>query len=184
MATDASADQIRHAGAAPKVDYRVALAEKSGLEDASVDLVTVAQALHWFNVARFFDETRRVLKPGGVLAYWCYDHCVVAGDSDRVVRAVFAAVESYWPPERKIVEDRYASISMPFEPLHAGSYDMRVSWTAAQMLGYLRTWSAAQRYREQTGDDITAMFASELEAAWGSGRREVRWPITLTLGRR
>ena len=182
-ATDASAGQIRAAVPHPRIDYRVAPAEAAGLEDESVDLVTVSQALHWFDMERFFEEARRVLAPRGVLAAWSYDLCRVEPGCDAAIMEVYTALDDFWPPERKIVEQRYAGIEMPMPEIEAPAFEMVQRWTVAGMLGYLRTWSAYRRCLEETGVDQVARVESRLRDAWGGGRREVRWPLALRVGR-
>ncbi len=162
----------------------VAPAEASGLRAGSIDLITVAQALHWFDIDRFFTEAIRVLKPGGVLSFWCYERCKIDGKCSEIIEKVFAEVEPYWPPERDIVESGYRDIRMPVPELAVEEFEMYASWTAADMLGYMRTWSATQRYISERGDDPTMGFCAELAAAWGSARRTVKWPITLRAGRK
>jgi len=115
VASDASAEQIRHAGPHPGIEYRVAPAEASGLADRSVDLVTVAQAAHWFDLPRFYAEVARVLKPGGVLALWGYGRMVLPGDMDAPFRRFYGeTVGPYWPPERALIDDAYRSLDFPF----------------------------------------------------------------------
>ncbi len=184
VATDASAAQIESATPVNGVSYRVARAEASTLDAASVDLITVAQSLHWFDIDQFFAEAVRVLRPGGVLAIWAYEHCRVDEACDTVVRKIFAEVESFWPPERKIVESRYAGITLPVPEIPAESFAMTVDWTATQILDYARTWSASQRYIKATGSDPTRPYQEELVAAWGESERTVTWPLTLLLGRK
>ncbi len=184
VATDASASQISAAEPMPNLEYRQATAEHSGLDDGSVDLITVAQALHWFDIANFFKEASRVLCAGGVLGFWCYARNRVNSDCDPIISRMFAKVEDFWPPERAIVENQYRDISMPFEELVVPSFDMSVLWTADDMLGYFRTWSAAQRYLQQQHVDPVATIESDLRRAWGRERREVRWPLSLRLGRK
>ena len=184
IATDASSEQIGSAGKHAGIEFRVARAEASALRSASVDLITVAQALHWFDIDRFFAEVCRVLKPGGVLAIWCYEHCRVGAACDQQIRKIFAEVEPYWPPEREIVESRYKGIALPVAEFSADKFHMQACWTADNMLDYMRTWSASQRYLDDKGADPTAHFANELRAAWGDDRHTVRWPITLRMGRK
>ena len=183
VATDASATQIAAAESAAKLEFRTAPAENSGLDDASVDLITVAQALHWFDMPAFFEEARRVLKTGGLLAVWCYERNRVDESCDRVISRMFAEVEDFWPPERDIVENHYRDIEMPFTELSVPRFDMTASWTVDDILGYFRTWSAARRYQRQRGTDPFLGLEGELRQAWGRQRREVRWPLTLRLGR-
>ena len=184
IATDASAEQLASASSDTNVDFRVAPAESSGLDAASIDLVTVAQALHWFDIERFFAEVMRVLKPGGVLAVWCYERCHIEAGCDETIEKVFAEIEPHWPPERDIVEDRYRGISLPVPEFPAEEFFMSASWSASDMLGYMRTWSASRRYLAASGKESTALWADELQRRWGSSTRMVSWPITLLAGKK
>lgn len=166
------------------MQFRVAPAEVSGLEADSVDLITVAQALHWFDIERFFAEAIRVLKPGAVLSFWCYGHSQVNSACDEIIRNVFAEVEPYWPPERIIVEGRYESITSPLAEVSPKPFSMQVSWTVDDALDYMRTWSATRRYIADKEADPTAVYADDLRTAWGSERRTVNWPITLRICRK
>ena len=180
VATDASRAQIGSAAGPVNVEFRVATAEASGLESGSVDLVTVAQALHWFDVDAFFAEAGRVLRPGGVLAYWCYGNCDIEDGLGEWVQAIYAAVDDYWPPERVLIERGYRDIQAPFPRLELPTFEMRSDWTAEELLAYVATWSACQRYREATGADPLADWAGRVTARWGAGRRTVRWPLFVT----
>jgi len=182
VATDASDQQIASAEPHSKIEFRVAPAESSGIDAESVDLITVAQALHWFDIERFFDEACRVLKPGGVLAVWSYERCPVNPECDKVIEKIFAEVEPYWPPERSIVEGHYHSIRLPMPEIPVDAFEMQLDWTADEMLSYMRTWSATQRYMQANGSDPVALNAQELKDQWGSGKRDVRWPLALKVG--
>jgi SAM-dependent methyltransferase len=180
VATDASAAQIGAAIEYPSVDYRVATAEDSRLDDASVDLVTVGQALHWFDTSRFFAETRRVLVPGGVLAAWCYELCVVNDSCDAIVTELYTdIVGKFWPPERRLIEARYAPVEMPGTRIDTPKLSMSVDWSVGDMLGYLRTWSACKRYRKECGADPVSLIEAALRDAWGGIVLKVAWPVTL-----
>ncbi len=191
VATDASAAQIDQATPHPRVVYRVALAHESPLDDASADLVTVAQALHWFDPDSFYAEVRRVLKPEGVFAAWTYGLFHLAPD-DPVASAVDPLVEAfyrervgpYWPPERRHVETGYRSLPFPFDEIDAPGFAMEARWTLGDVLGYLRTWSATQRYVQDRGRDPVAEAEPDFAAAWGdpSVRRTVQWPLRLRCG--
>ena len=132
VATDASAEQIRHAATHPDIDYRVAPAEASGLVDHSVDLVTVAQAAHWFDLPRFYAEVARVLKPGGVIALWGYGRMVLPGELDAPFQRFYEeTVGSYWPPERALIDDACLMV-VPSEPhVLAGQDDANMLGTIA-----------------------------------------------------
>lgn len=179
LATDASREQIAAAEQHPKVEYRVAPAENSGLDADSVDLITVAQALHWFDIAGFFAEARRVLKPGGVLAVWSYERTSLPPECFDVIEKAYAETAPYWAPERKLVENHYRDITMPMPEIPAEAFEMELDWTAEQMLAYMRTWSGTQHYMQAKGNDPIALFEQELRENWGPQSRNVRWPLTL-----
>jgi len=187
VATDASAEQIARARPHPRVTYRVAPAEKSGLSAESADLVTAAQAAHWFDLPRFWREVRRVLVPGGAVAIWCYELFRVGPRVDAVVARFYRdVVGPYWPPERKLVETGYRTVEFPFEELAPPRFEMRRRWSLPRVLGFLSTWSAVQRFRQSTGEDPVAAIRPELAKAWGpsGGARTLRWELALRVGRR
>ncbi len=184
VATDPSDKQLAEAPARPKVEYRQA-AEEAGLPEGSVDLVTVAQALHWFNRDRFWAEARRVLRPRGVIAIWCYQLQRVSPGVDRLIHRFYHdTIGPWWPPDRKLVEEGYRTIEFPFAEIAPPEFSMTAEWTLEQQLGYIGTWSAVSRMREATGQDPVAELRAELEQAWGGGRRLVSWPLSLRVGLR
>jgi SAM-dependent methyltransferase len=184
VASDASEAQIRMAESHPDIEFRIARAESSGLDGQSVDLITVAQAAHWFDIPGFLDEAQRVLVPGGVLAIWSYAKCLVNKECDAVIEELYAdIVHSYWPPERKLVEEGYQSVELPMPTISSPEFAMKIDWPVDTMLGYLRTWSASQRYLKDRGTDPVALIEDHLRAAWGAGSREVAWPLNIKIGR-
>lgn len=186
VATDASARQLAHAMAHPKVAYRVARAEASGLDDASCDLVTVAQAIHWFDLDTFAAEAARVLAPGGAIAAWTYKRLLVDAAVDAVLDELYGPVlGSYWPPERTHVQDGYVRIALPFPEITPPAFTMTARWDLDRLLAYLRTWSSATRCLAATGRDMVAEFAPALAAAWGPdpGPRTITWPFVLRVWR-
>lgn len=186
-ATDASAGQIAHATPHPRISYAVATASASALPDNSADLVTVAQALHWFADDSFYDEARRVLKPGGLLAAWSYGMIMVDGDAANAAIQHFyhQVIGPYWPPERRHVETGYRDLPFPFTRIEVPALAMQVAWPLAQLLGYLGSWSASARYREATGLDAVEALAAVLRDIWGdpAQARTVSWPLALLAGR-
>lgn len=188
VATDASPQQIAAAVAHPRVTYRVAKAEESGLDSNSVDLVTVAQALHWFDLDAFNVEVERVLSKSGVLAVWTYGALHVEGDGiDSLMQEFYYdVVGPYWPAERQLVDDGYRGLSFPFAELTPPSFGMQERWERARLLGYLRTWSATGRYVEQTAIDPVTVLEEKLTSVWEDphGTRVLTWPLALRVGRR
>ena len=186
VATDASAKQIGQAEPHPKIAYRVASAENSGLADASVDLVTVAQALHWFDFDLFFIEVKRVLKQKGLLAVWSYGRQSLEGDDvDAVFQRFYSeTVGPFWPPERRHVEEGYRSIPFPFAVIDAPPFDMTVEWNLPQLLAYVRSWSATGRYLDVHGVDPVPRLEADLGSLWGDPAhpRTVQWPLVVLVG--
>jgi SAM-dependent methyltransferase len=186
VATDASAAQLAAATPHPRVRYACATAEQCGLRSASADIVTVAQALHWLDLDRFYREVKRIVVRGGVIAVWSYGPVCVEPRIDEVVNTLYReTVGAYWPSERAHVDNGYRDLAFPFDPILAPSFDMGRRWTLAQLLGYIGTWSAVQRYRQANGDEVLDEFAARLGARWGdaSTTRLVSWPLLVRAGR-
>jgi SAM-dependent methyltransferase len=188
IATDASREQVASAAPHPNIEWRVAPAEQSGLADASAGLITVAQAVHWFDFSRFYAEVNRVLVPKGILAVWAYG--VLAIDGEAVNQLAFDFYENtvgpYWPPERKLVAEGYRTIPFPFAELTPPLFHMETHWTLEQLLGYFSTWSATSRYIKVTGKNPLEQLRADLTGAWGGVKspRRIVWPLSLRVGRR
>lgn len=186
IATDGSPDQIARAIPRGNVEYRVASAESSGLAARSVDLVTVAQALHWFAHDGFFSEVRRVAVPGAVVAAWSYASCHAGPDVEMILREFEeGTVGPYWNPERKWVVERYQTIPFPFVEIPAPSFELRVEWTLRQLGAYLQSWSAVAKFQRERGTDPVAPLLERLADHWGPPEqsRDVTWPLNIRVGR-
>ena len=187
VATDISSSMLEQAPRHPRVDYRAVPAHATRLPAASVDLVTVAQALHWLDPNLFYEEAARVLIPGGVLAVWSYgtpylDDATLQRELSRFYGDV---VGPYWPAGRQHVEAGYRTLRFPFPELDPPPFAMEEQWTLAQLLGYVGTWSATQRFRDLVGSDPVPDLERNLAPQWDPGStRQVRWPLTLRVGRR
>jgi len=186
VATDASPQQIAAAEPHPGVEYRVAPAERSGLEQGSADLIVAAQAAHWFDLPAFYAEARRVGRPGALLALVSYATVLAEPGIDGVIQHFYGDVLGpYWPPERRHVEEGYRSFAFPFAELTPPSLAIEVAWSRDELFGYIDTWSAVRNTERALGRGPIEQFAGELAAAWGDAahRRTFRFPLAMRLGR-
>ncbi|GAC58532.1 hypothetical protein GOHSU_42_00240 [Gordonia hirsuta DSM 44140 = NBRC 16056] len=184
LGLDPSADQIAHAALGAGVEYRVAPAEKTGLPDGCADLITVAQAAHWFDLPAFYAEARRIAADGAVLALITYG----AVQTDPAVTQRFSAfhdrrIAPYWPPQRRHVDQGYALLEFPFEQIALSLPPIERNWTLTQFLDYLDTWSAVRRADQTGARGLVQEARTELAPLWGAGPRPVRWPVTVLAAR-
>jgi len=183
VGTDLSARQIAEAAPHARIEYRAAPAEQSGLADHSCDLVAVAQALHWFDFDKFYAEAKRVLKPGGVIAAWTYQLLHTEPGIDEIFQDYHRRVlSSWWPAERKWVDDGYRSLPFPFAEITAPTFAIRLQWTLDDLLAYMRTWTAVQYLGQAENRDPTLPLGDSLRPLWGEGKREIVWPIVVRAG--
>jgi SAM-dependent methyltransferase len=186
IATDASEKQIANAQAHQLIEYRVEPAENSGIGSGTVDLILVAQALHWFDLERFYKEATRVLKPDGVLAASAYNLLHIENAIDEVVNRYYQQVVGpFWPAERELVE-RFAELPFPFQEIDTPTLEMTEHWNLNHLLGYLRTWSATQRFIAAKGVDPLEQITDDLGSRWGKPgkRKTVSWPLIIRVGRK
>ena len=185
VATDASAAQLAEAPPHARITWRVLREEQSGLEPGSASLVTVAQAAHWFDLDAFYREVDRVIRPGGVLALWCYGLLDIESRIDRILhRFEHERVGPYWPGERRHVDAEYRTLPFPYPRIDTPGFTMEAALTRSALLGYLGSWSAVSRYRSATGEDPLDEVDAELTPHWPAGETKlVRWPLTVVAGR-
>jgi SAM-dependent methyltransferase len=184
-ATDASAKQIENAIPHPQVQYACAPAEGSGLGDSVADLIVAAQAAHWFDLAEFYQEVRRVGRPGSIVALVSYRIVEVDERLDPIIGRFYCdVIGPHWPPERKHVEDGYRSLDFPFSEIPAPDMAMSVSWSLSDFIGYVDTWSAVGAMVQTLGREPLDRFNQDLSEAWGSAeqKRTLRWPLSLRVG--
>jgi SAM-dependent methyltransferase len=183
-ATDASNKQIANSESHKRVEYRVATAENSGLGSGTVDLIMVAQALHWFDLDRFYAEARRVLKPDAVFAASAYNLLHINPAIDEIVNRYYdEVVGPFWPPERRLVE-RFCDLPFPLHQIDPPKFEMIAQWNLDHLLGYLRTWSSTQRFIAARGTDPLQEISHQLRNAWGPAgqMRKTVLPLNLRLG--
>jgi len=184
-ATDASEKQIENAVHHPQVRYACASAEASGLGDEVADLIVAAQAAHWFDLPAFYREVRRVGRSGSVIALVAYGIVKVDEPLDAIIGRFYRdVIGSYWPPERKHVEEGYRSLDFPFTEIRVPDMAMTASWTLPDFIGYVNTWSAVAAMERVLGPEPRARFSHDLCEAWGGAeeKRTIRWPLSLRVG--
>lgn len=186
-ASDASATQIQQASPTDNITYHVAPAERIPAADSSVDIVTVAQAIHWFRHADFFAEVQRVLKPDGILAAWGYQLLYTDTPLDAVVEDFHSnIVGPYWPEERALLDEGYTRIDFPYPREKAPEFFMRARWQFAHLIGYLNTWSAVKQYENALGHNPIEKHFDAIAAAWGDNalEKDIYWPLILYVGKK
>lgn len=186
LACDASEAQVRASAGWQSVRRFVARAERLPLGDGQLDLIVVAQALHWFATPAFFDEVRRSLKPDGLFCAWCYSLLSIDPDLDTLIHQLHGeTLRGHWPEGRASVDAGYRDIELPFEPVATPAFAIETDWNLPQLLGYLRTWSAVKHWQQQHGEDPVSLLEPELAKCWGNAQRirAIRWPLHLLAGR-
>jgi SAM-dependent methyltransferase len=186
LATDASSDQIAQAAAHERIEYRVERAEDVSLAPSIVDLVTVATAVHWFDLEPFYQVVHRVASPGGVLAVWMYHLPVIEPSIDQILKDYQRKViMSYWPERFHYLENRYRTLPFPFEEIKPPEFEMQAVWDLNHLAGFLDSWSATRRYQKDRGQHPLSVIWQELSDHWGEPgqQRTIRWPLYLRVGR-
>lgn len=182
-ATDISQKQLDNAHQVHNIEYLISAAEETSFADNSFDLVTVAQALHWFNFDKFYPEIKRVLKNDGIFATWMYELNSVEPQIDAVMRHLYEPIlGEYWDKERKHIENEYSTIPFPLENIQTARFYYEIDWTVEHYLGYLRTWSSTQKYIKANQQDPVSIVEADLRNLWGESKRIVTFPIFLKLG--
>ena len=193
VASDASKDQIETAHHRNNIRYKVFPAERSKLADNSVDLIAIAQALHWFDLDVLYKDAKRVLRKngkdgGGVIAAWAYGLHSVSREVDNVTHSLYEDILGpYWPKERKIVENRYEALPFPFQEIDTPVFQIELDWSLLELIRYLYTWSSVQEFIKKNNSDPVKQVYDQLASAWGEKKnrqtRRVVWPIHMRIGR-
>jgi ubiquinone/menaquinone biosynthesis C-methylase UbiE len=184
-ATDLSASQINNAVTRSNIFYTVENSEHAMFADNIFDLVTVAQAIHWFDFKEFYKEVKRTLKPGGIIAVIGYDVFRVNKEINFLTDNFYRKTTGpYWDKERKYIDERYSTIPFPFKEMGSPDFEMHYKWDFAQVIGYLNTWSAVQHYIRKNNENPVEKFSEELKEAWGNvAKRSVSFPVFMRTGR-
>lgn len=188
IATDKSQEQLDVAYKKSNVHYYCWPVDKTEIDEKSIDLITVAQALHWFDLDRFYREVRRVLKADGIIAVWCYSLCDVEIPVNHLLIKLYTDIlgDAYWPKERRYLDEEYQTILFPFERISTPKFLIERKYNFADFLGYLNTWSAVKEYkkRNQNKNPIDLIY-DDLSKAWGNPETKYRveWPLHLLVGK-
>lgn len=184
FATDISVKQLDNAPQKENIIYALEPAEKTSLAEGSVDLVTVAQAIHWFRFNEFYAEVRRVAKPGAVIAVWAYNLLKISKEIDSIIYDHhFKTLGDYWDPERKYVDESYATIPFPFREIKTPEFRIEVNWSLADLEGYLNTWSVLQKFITANSYNPVGDLVNEIKKQWGDAeRRNIYFPVYMRLG--
>ncbi|SNC59308.1 Methyltransferase domain-containing protein [Hymenobacter gelipurpurascens] len=183
-ATDISQAQLAQAPALPNITYQLSSAEHTPFADSSFDLITVAQALHWFDQEAFNQEIRRVGHPGATIAEWGYGLVHISPELDPLIQKFHdETMGPYWDDNRWHIVDEYARLPFPFAQVRQAHFPVRRQWSAEWFLNYLRTWSSVAKYQKQHNQqDPVLLIADELTQLWGAGERELQFPVFLRTG--
>jgi SAM-dependent methyltransferase len=183
-ATDISQQQLDNAIQADNIYYAISAAEKTSFPENQFDLITVGQALHWFDVNAFYTEVKRVGKNNSVIAVWGYSLCTINEDIDKIFLDYYNnIVGPYWDQARRLVEDEYKNIPFPFKQIAAPKFEINVSWTLNEFVGYLTSWSATQKYIKVNKKDPVEDVNKKLQQHWNDHElKSVRFPVFVKLG--
>lgn len=186
IASDVNQSQLDHAQKVENVHYYCWPAETTGLPDSSVDLITIAQALHWFDFNNFYKEVKRVAKYSAIIAAWCYSLGSVNRIIDPVIEHLYFEIlgSTYWPKERRYIDEEYQTIPFPFDKVNPPEFRIKKEIDFVQFMGYLNTWSAVKEYQQMNQENPINLIFPALQKAWGdpTAKRIITWPIHLIAG--
>lgn len=182
--TDISTHQLSQAAALPNIHYSPQSAEKTDFPDGAFDLITVAQAIHWFDFERFYAEVRRVAKPQAMIAVIGYPLFGINPQVDRVIHHLYYEIlQDHWDKERRYLDEDYKTMPFPFAEIPSPRFESRYDWNFEQLMGYLNTWSAVKNYIKSNGGNPLEIIEKDLISTWGNEIHAVKFPMILRLGK-
>ncbi|MEH6679777.1 MAG: class I SAM-dependent methyltransferase [Sediminicola sp.] len=185
FATDISASQLDHAPRFINVQYSLQPAENTNFPNNHFDLITVGQAIHWFQFGEFYKEVRRTAKKGALLVIVGYGKLSINAQVDETINKLYSEIlDGYWDPERRYIDEMYTTIPFPFDEISCPSFENSYMWTLEHLLGYLRTWSAVKHYRNRQGVDPVTLISESLALQWEDKEiKKVEFPLLLRIGK-
>lgn len=182
-ATDISEKQLTNAFRAKNISYSKA-GEKTTFPDNQFDLITVAQAIHWFDIPEFYKEVQRVGKKDAIIAVWGYGLVSITPEIDNCLHDLyFKIVGSYWDKERRLIDEHYKTIPFPFAEIPTPEFKLSFAWGLEELEGYLSTWSSVQKYIQANQINPVERFMKEIRPLWKSDTQNINFPLFLRLGK-
>lgn len=183
-AIDISEKQLKNAAKVPNLAYSIQPAEQTTFQDKQFDLITVAQAVHWFDFSRFNREIYRVLKNDGIFAVLGYALLKTNPHTDAIIKRLYKDIlGGYWDKERAYIDNNYSTIPFPFDEIKTKSFENHVTWEFEALIGYLETWSAVQHYKDKNNTNPIALIREDLKTSWGKSDKKVTFPLLLRIGK-
>ncbi|MCM4169994.1 class I SAM-dependent methyltransferase [Arenibacter sp. TNZ] len=185
FATDISEQQIKHAVPKPNIKYSVQRAEITCFPNQYFDLITVAQALHWFDLPAFNKEVNRLLKPNGLIAIWGYGLLTIDLEIDVIVNHFYQhIIGGYWDKERAYIDLNYSNIPFHFDEIDIQeSFNIETQWTIDQLRGYFNSWSSVQNYKDNNnGHNPVDELINKIAPIWTSKVKKIVFPIFIRAG--
>lgn len=181
---DISQKQLDNAIPAPNLEYKLESAEKTSFDNQTFDLITVAQAIHWFDFDLFYKEIYRILKPDGIFAVLGYGLFSTNVESDVIIRNYYYnIIGPYWDEERKYVDKNYTTIPFPFDEIATDSFENHLTWSFDELMGYLETWSATQHYILKNNSNPLDLIREEFKISWEKNDKKVTFPLLFRIGK-
>ena len=184
-ATDISLEQINHATPANNIAYAQESSEQTRLGTNSVDLITVSQALHWFDFSQFYVEVNRVAKKDALIAAWTYNLLTVDDAIDNLIRDFyFETLANYWDAERRYVDLGYANLPFPYKQIEHPDFHIETAWTLEELQGYINTWSGLKKFIALNKMNPLDELIMSLKKIWPAGeRKKIKFPLHLKLAK-
>lgn len=186
IATDVSREQIKNAVQHSRIEFRVCPSENSGISDNSVNLITAASAVHWFNLPEFYREAKRVMAAEGVIAVWTYHVGYIEPPfNDLFLRFYRDILSPYFSEGARLVDNRYADIVLPGKQIESKNLFVSVKWKLSDMFNFIESWSGTQEYRKRNGENPVSLIETDLRKLWGNPQQihTLRWPIFIKIAR-
>lgn len=183
-ATDISAEQLKHSIQRPNIRYQISKAEEPKFKNSLFDLITVGQAIHWFDIETFFKSCGAVGNPNSLVAIFGYSPVRVNKEIDGLLDTFYYnEIYTYWEAERRLIDDRYQGISFPFEEIKAPMFYSRLTWSLDEYEGYINTWSSVKKFIQVNGFNPVDKLVTQIKPLWNEPIQSVYFPVFLRLGR-